>query len=84
MNELVHSLPTKKRATRSAAKKPATPAVKTTPTSRTNDPARTMAGILAVATKEFAEKGLSGARIDAIAICPNCHRRAHFGSELPD
>ena len=21
---------------------------------------------------------------NAIAICPNCHRRAHFGSELPD
>ena len=35
--------------------------------SRTNDPARTRADILEVATHEFAEKGLSGARIDEIA-----------------
>ena len=34
---------------------------------RTNDPERTMADILAVATREFAEKGLAGARIDDIA-----------------
>ena len=32
--------------------------------SRTNDPARTMAGILEVATAEFAEKGLAGGRIE--------------------
>jgi AcrR family transcriptional regulator len=37
------------------------------PTSRTNDPVRTMAEILAVATEEFARKGLAGARIDEIA-----------------
>jgi AcrR family transcriptional regulator len=36
-------------------------------TSRTNDPVRTMAEILAVATQEFAQKGLAGARIDEIA-----------------
>ena len=35
--------------------------------SRTNDPARTMANILDVALVEFAEKGLAGARIDEIA-----------------
>jgi AcrR family transcriptional regulator len=35
--------------------------------SRTNDPAATRADILEVALKEFADKGLSGARIDAIA-----------------
>lgn len=35
--------------------------------SRTNDPERTMGDILDIATREFAEKGLSGARIDAIA-----------------
>ncbi len=35
--------------------------------SRTNDPARTMAEILQVATQEFAQKGLAGARIDEIA-----------------
>jgi AcrR family transcriptional regulator len=34
---------------------------------RTNDPERTKADILAVATHEFAEKGLAGARIDEIA-----------------
>ena len=34
---------------------------------RTNDSSRTKADILAVATGEFAEKGLSGARIDEIA-----------------
>lgn len=34
---------------------------------RTNDPDRTRANIIAVATHEFSEKGLSGARIDEIA-----------------
>lgn len=34
---------------------------------RTNDPDRTRADILEVATHEFSEKGLSGARIDEIA-----------------
>lgn len=34
---------------------------------RTNDPERTKADILEVATHEFSEKGLSGARIDEIA-----------------
>lgn len=34
---------------------------------RTNDPDRTRANILEVATHEFSEKGLSGARIDEIA-----------------
>ncbi len=43
--------------------------------SRTNDPARTMAGILEVATKEFAAKGLSGARIDAIAAATSTSKR---------
>ena len=35
--------------------------------SRTNDPDRTKADIIAVATEEFAALGLSGARVDAIA-----------------
>ncbi|MBN8941196.1 MAG: TetR family transcriptional regulator [Rhizobiales bacterium] len=35
--------------------------------SRTNDPDRTKADIIAVATEEFAAYGLSGARVDAIA-----------------
>jgi AcrR family transcriptional regulator len=52
--------------------------------SRTNDPERTMAGILEVATKEFAEKGLSGARIDAIADATRTSKRMiyyYFGSK---
>ena len=44
-------------------------------TSRTNDPARTMAGILEVATSEFASRGLSGARIDAIAAATKTSKR---------
>ncbi len=84
MNELVHSLATKKKATRSAVKKPASPVVKATAATRTNDPARTMAGILEVATKEFAEKGLSGARIDEIAAATQTSKRMiyyYFGSK---
>jgi AcrR family transcriptional regulator len=42
---------------------------------RTNDPERTMAGIMAVATKEFADKGLAGARIDAIADATHTSKR---------
>jgi AcrR family transcriptional regulator len=34
---------------------------------RTNDPERTKADIIAVATEEFSEHGLSGARVDSIA-----------------
>ena len=55
-----------------------------TKTTRTNDPARTMAGILEVATKEFAEKGLSGARIDAIADATRTSKRMiyyYYGSK---
>ena len=37
------------------------------PKTRTNDPDRTKANILEIATHEFSEKGLSGARIDEIA-----------------
>jgi AcrR family transcriptional regulator len=52
--------------------------------SRTNDPVRTMAGILEVATKEFAEKGLSGARIDEIAAATKTSKRMiyyYFGNK---
>ena len=42
---------------------------------RTNDPQRTMADIVDVATKEFADKGLSGARIDAIAAATKTSKR---------
>ncbi len=51
---------------------------------RTNDPARTMAEILEVATTEFADKGLSGARIDEIAAATRTSKRMiyyYFGSK---
>ncbi len=51
---------------------------------RTNDPARTMAEILAVATHEFADKGLTGARIDEIAATTRTSKRMiyyYFGSK---
>ena len=51
---------------------------------RTNDPERTMADILEVATREFAEKGLAGARIDVIAEAMRTSKRMiyyYFGSK---
>jgi AcrR family transcriptional regulator len=71
MNESVHS----------AASQPSQPPKES---GRTNDPARTMAGILEVATREFAEKGLSGARIDAIADATRTSKRMiyyYFGNK---
>ena len=81
MNELVHSnketdKPTRRKAATAGSAKAA-------PT-RTNDPARTMAGILEVATNEFADKGLSGARIDAIAEATHTSKRMiyyYYGSK---
>jgi len=63
------------------ARKAATPRAEP---SRTNDHERTMADILAVATREFAEKGLAGARIDVIAEAMRTSKRMiyyHFGSK---
>jgi AcrR family transcriptional regulator len=71
MNQLVHSA-----LSRRAVAKKAEP--------RTNDPERTMADILEVATREFAEKGLAGARIDAIADAMRTSKRMiyyYFGSK---
>ena len=54
------------------------------PAKRTNDPERTMAGIMAVATQEFAAKGLAGARIDAIAAATHTSKRMiyyYYGSK---
>jgi AcrR family transcriptional regulator len=73
MNQLVH--PDNQAAAETPAAKEA---------GRTNDPARTMAEILAVATHEFADKGLSGARIDAIAAATRTSKRMiyyYFGSK---
>ncbi len=92
MNEPVHSSP-KRRAdsgnpVKSAKSSKATKTARVGNTAatpgRTNDPARTMAGILDVATTEFAEKGLSGARIDAIAAATQTSKRMiyyYFGSK---
>jgi len=52
--------------------------------SRTNDPDRTKADILTVATEEFATHGLSGARVDAIAERTRTSKRMiyyYFGSK---
>ena len=51
---------------------------------RTNDPDRTTANILEVATAEFASKGLAGARIDEIAALTRTSKRMiyyYFGSK---
>jgi len=79
MNEPVHL------AVRPAAK----PAAKAAPTARsepgrTNDPERTRADILEVATREFAEKGFAGARVDLIAEAMRTSKRMiyyYFGSK---
>jgi AcrR family transcriptional regulator len=79
MNETVHSGVSKARA--AAVAKRAQAAAKVP---RTNDPARTMADIIEVATREFAEKGLAGARIDAIAAAMRTSKRMiyyYFGSK---
>ena len=96
MNQLVHShkadAETPARATAkvnvktsiNSTAKVRAPAVKPVAASRTNDPARTMAGILQVAHAEFAEKGLSGARIDKIAAATQTSKRMiyyYFGSK---
>ena len=76
MNQLVHSSSAgrKRAATQAAAK----------PEPRTNDPERTMANIIDVATHEFSEKGLAGARIDVIAEAMRTSKRMiyyYFGSK---
>jgi AcrR family transcriptional regulator len=74
MNEPVHS---RRQATR-------TKSASTKESGRTNDPERTMANILEVAYKEFAEKGLAGGRIDDIAAATHTSKRMiyyYFGSK---
>jgi len=48
---------------------------KSAPTGRTNDPEGTRRNIIEVATEEFAQRGLSGARIDEIAAKTKCSKR---------
>ncbi|WP_321794014.1 TetR/AcrR family transcriptional regulator, partial [Burkholderia pyrrocinia] len=55
-----------------------------TATTRPYDSAQSLADILDVATTEFAEKGLSGARVDKIASLTRTSKRMiyyHFGSK---
>ena len=80
MNQSVHS--GRKGAPKAAAKK--RPSRAGGEPARTNDPARTMADILDVATREFSEKGLAGARIDVIAEAMRTSKRMiyyYFGSK---
>jgi AcrR family transcriptional regulator len=46
-----------------------------TQTTRTNDPEATALNIIEVATQEFANKGLAGARIDEIAALTRTSKR---------
>jgi AcrR family transcriptional regulator len=78
MNQTVHSAPG-----RTTARQPARARAKAR-VPRTNDPERTRADILEVATREFAEKGLAGARIDVIAEAMRTSKRMiyyYFGSK---
>jgi AcrR family transcriptional regulator len=80
MNELDRPSPAPRR--RRAPKTPAV-AVLAEP-GRVNDPEATMADILDVATREFADKGLAGARIDEIAAATRTSKRMiyyYFGSK---
>jgi AcrR family transcriptional regulator len=68
MNETVHIAPVVKSSAKSQNRVGR-------PSARTNDPERTMAEILKVAMHEFADKGLSGARIDEIAAATRTSKR---------
>jgi len=73
MNELVHNHSQAEQGSRSGGQ-----------TKRTADPARTRAEILEAATAEFGEKGLAGARIDAIVAATRTSKRMiyyYFGSK---
>ena len=89
MVQSVHSARTKVKP-QPKAKPKATPKAKPEPRTgvrtsvRTNDPERTKANIVEVATHEFSEKGLAGGRIDAIADATRTSKRMiyyYFGSK---
>ncbi len=78
MNQPVHS----SKPARRTPSKPRSRAA--APEPRTNDPERTRADIIEVATREFSEKGLAGARIDLIAEAMRTSKRMiyyYFGSK---
>ncbi len=95
MNEAVHpsaglgpkrgpGRPRKQPAAAPAAEPLAETGAAPQPVPRTNDPGRTMADIVEVATREFADKGLAGARIDEIAAATRTSKRMiyyYFGSK---
>ena len=78
MNQPVHSAKPKRRT-------PAKPRAKAgAAQARTHDPERTRADIIEVATREFSDKGLAGARIDLIAQAMRTSKRMiyyYFGSK---
>ena len=81
MNQAVQT-PRKRTRIKTTRNAGAKAAVKPAP--RTNDPDRTMADIIDVATREFSEKGLAGARIDVIAEAMRTSKRMiyyYFGSK---
>ncbi len=81
MNKPVRLSPTR---SAKAASAPAGAARSASPPKRTKDPERTAADILEVATQEFSEKGLAGARIDDIAAATRTSKRMiyyYFGSK---
>jgi AcrR family transcriptional regulator len=83
MNRLVHSLPTTEKPSALRPKK-STPAKNRAAGQRVQDPEKTKADILKVATLEFGEKGLAGGRIDAIAAATQTSKRMlyyYFGSK---
>ncbi|MGJ7492072.1 TetR/AcrR family transcriptional regulator [Variovorax sp. ZT4R33] len=68
----------------SAPKTPADQPVRRAKPERTNDRQRTSADIIEVATREFAEKGFAGGRIDLIAQATRTSKRMiyyYFGSK---
>ena len=80
MNQPVQTAPSRPQAARRTAAAKAAP--KRAP--RTNSPERTMADILEAATREFADNGLAGARVDAIAAAMRTSKRMiyyYFGSK---
>jgi AcrR family transcriptional regulator len=84
MNEPVQSRHVAPRKKAAGPREASVAARKIAAAPRTNDPARTMADILKVATAEFADKGLSGARIDEIAATTRTSKRMiyyYFGSK---
>jgi len=85
MNETVHTPSRRGRGAKAAtAGDVETATAAPAGTGRTNDPDRTIADILDVATAEFAAKGLAGGRIDEIAAATRTSKRMiyyYFGSK---